>query len=527
MKLRDGVRARRGPAAGAFLLTAVLLATSCTTGGGQPGARNPDSTFDIAIGIDLDTVDPVQLTTTTVANVVDYSVETLTRLNKDSKIEPGLASSWNSSEDGRTLTMQLRPGVTFQDGTKFDAKAVKYSLDRLLDPEVKSPLRAAYSTIEKVDAVDDLTVRLNLSRPDPVLPAALSYTTAGIVSPASERKSGNSYKNIVHPVGTGPYSFKTFQKGNRATFERYDGYWGRKPQFRSVVFHIIPEAATRESLLRAGQAEMIVLPPVSDLTALHQSPDIDVLRAPGNRTIFVSLKTTKAPLDNPQVRQALNYAIDKRAMAGKVLFGAVDVMNAPMAASNTGYCPVGAYDYNPQKAKQLLDQAGVRNLSVTLGSPTGRYLQDKQAADAIAGNLRDVGVQAQVRTMDWASYLGAINVPANEQKFDMHVLGWAPSFPDASQQMLQFQTDQHPPAGLATSFYSNKKVDSLVKQAGAELDAQKRNQLYCEASKTVWNDAPWIFLWVQKYPIAYASDVKNISSLPNEKFDAIYASTQG
>ncbi|MGH3343837.1 MAG: ABC transporter substrate-binding protein [Carbonactinosporaceae bacterium] len=518
----------RRNAAGALLLATTLAAASCTTGGsGEPGGGSTEKTFDIAIGIELDTLDPAQMTTTTVANVVDYSVETLTTLGKSGETQPGLAESWEVAEDGRSVTLQLREGVTFQDGTKLDAEAVKFNLERLLDPKVEVPQRAPYTSIESVETTGDMSVRLDLSRPDPALPSALSASTAGLVSPASVEKEGNSYKNIVHPVGTGPYSFVKYQKGDRVVFEKYGDYWGRKPHFEQVAFRIVPEAATRESLLRAGQADMIVLPPVPDLKALQQSPETNVLLAPSDRTVFMAFKTPQAPLDDPKVRQAINYAVNKDSIVKNVLFGAAEPMDAPVAPTIEGHCSVGSYDYDPEKAKQLLADAGVKNLSLTVGTPTGRYLQDKQAADAVAGNLRDVGVDVQLRTMDWASYLAAINVAPEDQKFDTHVLGWAPAFLDASQQMLQFRTDQGSPEGLATSHYSNPKVDSLVARADRELDSQKRRDLYCQAWKTIWADAPWIFLWVQKYPIAYSSDVTGVSYLPNEKFDAVYARPKG
>jgi peptide/nickel transport system substrate-binding protein len=491
------------------------------------GASGSDDTFDIAIGIDLDTVDPPQMTTTTVANVVDYSVETLTKLDKSGKTVPGLATSWDLSGDGKTMTLHLRKGVTFSDGTPFDADAVKFNLDRLLDPKVESPQRAPYTSISSVDTVDDSTVRLNLSHPDPALPSALSASTSGLISPKSVDKDGNSYKNIVHPVGTGPYEFVKYQQGDQVLFTKNADYWGKKPHYQKVVFHIVPEAATRESLVRAGQDDMAVLPPVADLQQLRQSADTDVLLAPSDRTIFIAMQTPNPALDNPQVRQALNYAVNKQAIIKNVLFGAAEPMTAPVAPSVDGYCHVGQYPYDPKKAKQMLADAGAGNLSLTLGTPTGRYLQDKEATDAIAGNLRDVGVDVQVRTMDWASYLEATDVPMKQQKFDAHVLGWAPAFLDSSQQMLQFRSDQIPPNGLATSLYSNKKVDALSNAATTELDAQKRRSDYCQAWKTVWKDAPWLFLWVQKYPIVYSSDVAGVSYLPNEKFNAVYAHPKG
>lgn len=501
----------------------ILFATSCTTGSGGLSEGGKDKTFDIAIGIDLDTTDPAQMTTTTVANVVDHAVETLTEIDKQGQIQPGLAKSWDTTNGGRTVTLQLRSGVTFHDGSKLDAQAVKYNLDRLLDPKVLVPLRADYTSIDKVTAVDSSTVRLDLKHPAPTLVSALSFTTAGIISPESVNKHGNSYQNIVHPVGTGPYTFESYQKGEKVILKKYDDYWDRKPFYSSVAVHIVPEAAARESMLQAGQADMIVLPPVADLKALQQDPSTNVLLAPSDRSIFAAMNTTSPPLDDPKVRQALNYAVNKKAIIENVLFGAGEVMDAPMASMLQGYCKTGSYEYDPQKAKQMLAEADAGDLSLTLGTPTGRYVQDSQAAQAIAGNLRDVGVNVEVRTMDWPSYQAATAAPPKQQKFDLHILGWAPAFPDAQQQMQQFQSSEHPPEGLATSFYSNPKVDSLVAQANRETDQQKRNKLYCQASEIIWREAPWVFLWIQKYPIAYSSEVTNVSYLPNEKFNTIYA----
>jgi len=507
------------------MLAVALTAASCTTGGSSDvgGSGSSDKTFDVAVGIDLDTLDPPQMTTTTVANLVDYSVETLTKLAKNGQTVPGLATSWDLSGDDKTLTLQLRKGVKFQDGTPFDAKAVKFNLDRLLDPKVESPQRAPYESISSVDTIGDSTVKLNLSHPDPALVSALSASSAGIISPKSINAPGNSYTNVTHPVGTGPYSFVSYQQGDSVHFKKFDDYWGPKPYYENVVFHIVPEAATRESLVLSGQDEMAVLPPVADLQQLQQSDDTNVLMAPSDRTIFMAFKTPGDTFNDPTVRQAINYAVNKQAIIQNILFGAAEPMTAPVAPSVEGYCNVGSYPFDPKKAEAMLSKAGVKKVTITVGTPTGRYLQDKEATDAIAGNLRDVGLKVQIRTMDWASYLGAVDVPASQQPFDMHLLGWAPAFLDASQQMLQFRTDQAPPNGLATSLYSNKQVDALSNAANTEMNSQQRNADFCKAWKTIWNDAPWLFLWVQKYPIVYSSDVTGVSYLPNEKFNAVYA----
>ncbi len=481
------------------------------------------SVFRIAVGIDPDTLDPVATTTTTVGNMIDYVVETLVRIDKEGNLQPMLAESWEVSDDGLTVTFHLRKGVKFHDGTPFNAEAVKFNIDRMLDPDVRVPIRAPYTPIESVEVVDEYTVKLNLKEPSAPLVNAFSWTTAGIISPASIDKYGNSYKSVVHPVGTGPYVFKERVKGEHITVEKFADYWGEKPYYDVVEFRIVPEAATRESLLLAGQVDLIILPPASDIPALQQNPDVEVLLAPSDRTIFIAINNLDPVLKDKRVRQALNYAVDKKAIIEKVLFGAADPMDAPMASSLFGYCKVGEYPYDPDKAKALLKEAGHEKLELNFIAPTGRYVQDFQAAQAISGYLEEVGVHAPVSTMDWPSYVATIVAPPEENKTQLHYLGWAPAYLDAAQQMLQFLSTYAPPNGLETSFYKNEKVDELILKAAKEIDPEKRKQLYCEASKIVWDDAPWIFLWVQRFPIVYSAKVTGVSYLPNEKFDALYA----
>jgi peptide/nickel transport system substrate-binding protein len=516
--MRSAIPSRSLIGRGAALALALTLAAL------TPGPARAAGTFRIAVGVDPDTLDPVQMTTTTVANIVDYVVETLTAIDPDGRIQPGLAESWTVSADGTQYTLRLRRGVTFHDGTPLDARAVKWNLDRLKDSNVRVPIRAPYP-IKDVEAVDATTVRITLSRPSAPFLSALSWTTSGIVSPASIDKHGNEYKTIVHPVGTGPYVFKERKKGESVTVARYDRYWGRKPHYDTVVFRIVPEAATRESLILAGQVDLIVLPPIADVPALSRNPAVKVLLAASDRTIFVSLNTTKPPLNDVRVRQALNYAVDKQAIIQNVLFGAADPMDAPMAPSLFGYCRVGSYEYNPARAKQLLAEAGVQSgTKITFHHPTGRYVQDKEASQAIAGYLREVGLDPQLQTMDWPSYISVINAgPAERTVHQLAFLGWAPAFLDAAQQMLQFWSGYHPPAGLATTFYKDPQVDEWIVAADREPNPDRRKQLYCDAARKVWADAPWLFMWVQRYPIVYSAKVTDVTSIPNEKFYAVYA----
>ena len=489
------------------------------------GTVQAQETFRIAIGVDADSLDPVQGTTTTVDNIVDYMAETLMGIDETGALVPQLATDWTTTEDGLAMDLILREGVVFHDGTALTAEAVVWNFERLLDPEVNVPRRGSYSAIESAEAVDEHHVRLHLKQPAPALSGALTQSTSAIISPASVDQEGNSYQNITNLVGTGPYTFGSRSFGERIDVTRFDDYWGELPYYEQVIFQIVPEATTRESLLLAGQVDMIILPPASDIPALNANPDVEVVFGPSNRTIFIVINTTKPGLDDPRVRQALNYAVDKQAIVDGILFGAADVMDAPLAESLFGYESLGTYEYDPERARELLAEAGFEPGELTLDfmAPTGRYVQDFPAAQAIANFLSEVGVTANVRTMDWPTYVGTMTQPADQNETNLHLLGWAPAFMDASQQMLQFQSSQHPPAGLATSFYDSPEVDRLVAEANSTVNDEQRADLYHQASRLIWEDAPWIFLWVQRFPMVHAADVTNISGLPNEKFYAIYA----
>ena len=483
----------------------------------------------IAIDVDPDTLDPAGQTNATVQSLVDYLTEPLVRLQPDGSLGPGLAEKWERSPDGRAYTFSIRRGVRFHDRAILDADAVKLSLDRFLNPQLKVPLRAPFDAglVEAVVVVDPSTVRVQLREPFRLFLHKLAGTEMGIVSPAHAHAYPDSYNE--EPAGTGPYRFKERRKGESVVLERFEGYWARKPFYPQVQFRIVPEVATRESLLLANQVDMIIQPPLSDIPSLQRSDSLRVLLGPTSRTTFVAMDLTLpggTPLSIKKVRQALNHAIDREGLIRTLLFGAAVPMDAPMAPSLAGYTRTGPYTYDPGRARQLLMEGGTPQLLLKFIHPTGRSMQDAlaaQVAQGVASNLHEVGVTTELTGYDWPSYLAAINVPEDRGVAHLHLFGWTPAFLDASQQLTQFTRAQWPPQGLATSHYTNPRVEALLDQSASEPDTQKRQDLYAEAQRIVWDDAPWVFLWVPSFPLAYTSRITGITTLPTEKFSAVYA----
>ena len=517
----------------AFLALACLTVAACLTGSGQQTTSGPKhgDTLKIAIGIDPDTLDPAALTTTTAGQIVDMMAEPLTRLDQNGKLKPWLATSWESSADKLTWTFTLRQNVKFQDGTPFNAQAVKFSLDRFNDPNTFKAqpgiLGKKTGGIQQVDAVDDSHVRITLGKPLAILDQVLGGFD--IISPASANLAPNKPSVIAQPVGTGPYKFSERVAGDHISLTINKDYWGTRPNYDTQILKVVPEAASREALVKSGGADVIYLPPANDIPAMQADSSLKVIFGPSDRTIQIIINNqdiNQPLLNKPEVRQALNYAVDKNAIIKTVMFGAANTIDAPMSKLIFGYCSVGTYNYDPAKAKQLLQSAGATGMSVKMVSPTGRYVQDFQVASAVAGYLRDVGIKVDgPSTTDWPTYVATYTLatPAT-QKADLHLLGWAPQYMDASQVFLQFYSTQIPPNGQESSFYKNPQVDDLIARANTGTDPAQRQKDFCAAAKIVWNDAPWIFLYNQKFPFVTTSKVTGVYGLPTEKFVTTWAS---
>jgi ABC-type transport system substrate-binding protein len=522
---------RRRGLLGVVVLASTIVA-ACGSGGATvaPASHQTDA-LTVAIGVDADTLDPMRQTTTTVSNMVQMMVESLATVDQGGRVQPSLATSWEEAADAMSWTFTLRTSVDFTDGTPFDANAVRANLGRIFDPKSVCPSCGALPrAVRSVDVVDPGHLRLTMSQPlaaDVVL-GLLSTATYGILSPRVIQVGQPGYVRQEKPVGTGPYLLKERVPGDHVTLVRNENYWGRRPAYTRQVFEVVPDAATREALVRSGEAQVVVLPPISDLPSLRRDATVTVLLAPGDRSVFFAINTAdnqQPLLRNAQVRQALNLAINRDAIVKSTLFGAADPAASVMAPSLFGFCQVpNPYTYDPDTARSMLQKANATGMSVNLLAPTGRYVQDFQAAENVANDLRAVGVNVSgPHTMDWPSYIATIDVAPAKATADMEMLGYAPGFLDASQAMTQFDSGQMPPKGLETSYYDNQTVTGLLQKAAVEPNRDARAQEYCDAEKQVWNDAPWIFLWVEKFPIVTSSQVVGVGSIPTESYYTVYA----
>jgi peptide/nickel transport system substrate-binding protein len=477
----------------------------------------------IGIGIDADTLNPQEHTTTLPQNISDLIHDTLLYQTPDNKLEPRLATKYEVSKDGLTYTLHLRKGVKFTDGTPFDAKALKLTFDRALDPKMRVPLRFAITHIKEVTIADDYTIRIQLKYPFAAFAAHLSLTLCSPISPAAIEKYGEDVRQ--NPVGAGPYILKEWVKGDRIVLVRNENYYGKKPTVERLTFKIIPEDATREAMLRSGQIDVCYKPLPSNVASLKADPKITVEMPLDTRTIFMGLNYKKGVTTNKLVRQAFNYAVDKKAIVSKILFDTAIPMEGPVSPILYGFFKMAnQYDYNPEKAKELLKKANFDfNQTVNMRTPQGRYLFDKQVSEAVQAYLQAIGVKTELRTYDWPTYVAGLLKPIDQTELEVFLLGWGPIVLDADFGLYgQFHSSVNPPAGLGAAHYSNPEYDKVIQASREEQNAKKRLDLMKKASEMVWDDCPWIWLHVEKFVIAYSSKIKGMVVTGTEKFYPTY-----
>jgi peptide/nickel transport system substrate-binding protein len=463
---------------------ALLLALLVTAPAWAAGERE----ITIAQGIDAEFLD-VQMTNNIVTLIINTSIyDTLLTRDKQLQLVPNLATSYKNLSE-KVWEVKLRPNVKFHNGEPFDANAVKFSFERIYRADFKSPQKGWFSAIERVEIVDPLTVRFHTKVPDPAMPARMTLMYQ--LAPKYVAQVGDQQANLK-PVGTGPFKFVEWQKNERIVVEANDAHWSGKPAVRKATWRPIPELGARIAALQTGQADLIVNVPPDQLQTLAATKSVRVEKIPSCRIIYFGIAQIKGgPLADRRVRQAINYAVDVQGILDSVLLGNGKRINSSMPPNVWGYdTSIPLYEYNPKKAKELLTAAGQTNLSLTLQAPNGRWAMDKDIAQAVAGQLTENGIKTNVKIIgEWGAYVRTV---LDHKTEDIFMNGWClPSLEPDHWVTPNLQS------GEPVSQYSNPEVDKLIAQARAEMNADRRKQLYSELLRLIHDDAPWLFGYQQ------------------------------
>ncbi|MDR7418773.1 MAG: glutathione ABC transporter substrate-binding protein [Armatimonadota bacterium] len=507
-----------------LLATIALTATFAFSAGAAPAVTpQRGGALIVASGADAVTLDAPLITDSPSATVLEHMVETLYRLTPEGRIVPALALSHTVSADGRTWTIRLRQGVRFHDGTPFDAEAVKFNLDRMLDPATRAAFRFLISRVQQVTVVDPQTVRLVTDAPFAPLLAHLSHSAIGMQSPAAIRRLGAA-DYARQPVGTGPFRFKEWVRGDRVAVTRNDEYWGDKALLDEVQFRVIPDDGARLAALEAGSVHVAVRVPPREIERLKGARDLTVRVDESLRTIYIGFNVTRPPFNDRRVRQALNYAVNKRAIVNGALNGTARVSDAPIAPNVEGYSKIMTYEPDFERAEALLREAGYtrqRPLRAVFVHPSGRYIRDAEIAASVQGLVRRIGVELELRTMEWGAYLAYTNRPQEQSDVQMYMLGWGTVTGDADYGLYAlFHGSQWVPTGSNRSFYRNPQVDALLDRGRTTIDQAARNRIYAEAMKIIMEDAPWLFLHSESQVTGVRGAAQGVVVHPAERIEA-------
>ncbi|WP_084863606.1 ABC transporter substrate-binding protein [Salibaculum halophilum] len=421
------------------------------------------------------------------------------------EVEPALATDWTISDDGTVYTFNLREGVTFHDGTPFNAEAVVFNFERMLNEDHPYhdtgpfPLAFFFSAVESVEALDDTTVEFTLNAPYAPFLSNLAYPTGLIVSPASVEDHGEEVGR--NPVGTGPFTFVEWRSNEAVVVEGNPDYWDGAPGLEAVVFRPITDANTRTAEMLAGGIDLMVeVPPVA--LSEFEGDGFTVHEQAGPHVWFLILNAKEGPFVDKRVRQAANYAVNKEAIVNDVLEGTAEVAAGPTPpafawAHNPDLEP---YPYDPDRARELLDEAGVEDAELTFYVTEGGsgMLDPVAMGTAIQADLEAVGFDVTIETYEWNTFLGEVN-PGLEGKADMAEMAWMTNDPDTLP-FLTLRSEALPDqGGFNSGYYSNPEVDELLEAARVETDQEERARLYREMQEIVQEDAPWVFVanWKQ------------------------------
>ncbi len=485
----------------------------------QPAPPAEPKTLTIATGTDVENMNIHLVTSSPSYTVLEHIYETLFHMNTEGELEPLLAESIEPGSDPQTFIIKLRQGISFTDGTPFNAAAVKANLDWVLNTDNAAPFRFLIDRVEEVVVVDEYTVQINLNSEFAPLAAHLSHGALAMVSPAA-LEQGTDFL-AANAVGTGPYMLANWARDEAVTLQRNPDYWGEPAKIDNLVFKVVKEDGARLIEVEAGTADVAVRVPPAEAERLAANPDIEIVRTPGLRTIYIFFNTTAEPFDDPRVRQAVNYAVDVESIVNDLFDGAALVSKAPFASPIFGYAEQTPYSRDLNKARQLLEEAGIaEGTTVVLYHPTGRYVQDALVADAVRAQLREVGLNVELRTLEWPQYVPFVRAekPNNQVQFAM--LGWSTPTMDADYALYAlFHSSQVPP-GFNGAFYSNPEVDALLDEARTNPDPAARQAAYAKAIEIIWNDAPWLFLYSEVQLTAVRKNVQGLVVHPNERMIA-------
>jgi peptide/nickel transport system substrate-binding protein len=482
-----------------FVLVFLFSSVAAFAGGAsEPEAAVRDE-ISIALSADITSLDPMGHNDTKSEKVSFLVFNRLFRLNTDFEVVPDLAEEWSQESDTEWV-IKIKEGVMFHDGTEMTSEDVQFSLERSMTmPKVQQVL----SEVESIDIVDRYTVRITTKSAFAPFLYTLVHAGTSIV-PKAYVESGDDFEN---PIGSGPYRFVEWVSGDRVTLERYDGYFDEDNmgQTSTIVFKVIPEGTARTIALETGEVDVVDELPPMDAARVRDNPDLTLYETPSTRINFFAMNTERAPYDDVRVREALNYAIDKEAIIMVALDGAGVEAESVLAPSFLGY-KAGPYSYDPERARQLLAEAGFPDGFETSIMTSGD--DRKRIAEVIQANLNDIGVTATIEMLEWGTFIDSVLAGEEETL----VLGWTSNpDPDATLTPMFYSGNI---GGMNFARINDPEIDRLLQEGREELDLAARVRVYNQFHEYIMEQAPFVPLFVNNNLTGANADLQGVEQSP-------------
>ncbi|HLQ83102.1 MAG TPA: ABC transporter substrate-binding protein [Pseudogracilibacillus sp.] len=491
---------------GSFVIVLIIIMGGCSSNSDEDSEKE----LTVATTTTADSLDPHNTTDTASKNIFAVSTETLVKLDEDGEVVPSLAKDWEEKDDGKTWVFKLEEDVTFHDGEPFNAEAVKTNFERVTDEDknlARYSLLGPY--IDEIIADEDnneVTFHLNKSLA-PFLNLLAQPSGSSIVSPKMIEEDEESIKE--NPVGTGPYEIKDWSPTGDTIFVANTEYWGDSPQVDKITWKSVPENSARATMLENGEADIIVNVLDVDIDRLDKMDGISVETEPLNRALYVGVNTEFEPFDSKEARQALNYAINKEELSEDLYKGEVTVSTAAVSEQVSMHSDVGAYPYDKEKAKKLLEEAGVEEGTEARLIAAENVTRDHRAGEYVQNSLQEIGLDVKYQEVELSDYLSRLE---NPEEYELFLRGSLPSsndIHDLFSDELDSESDNN------YSQYSSTKVDELISNGAQEMDEAARKEIYKEALETIKEDAPWIFLYDDVVSTGISDDVEGLILTPD------------
>lgn len=469
-----------------------------------PSGDAGEGTIIVAQGADPKSLDPHATNDQPSSRVNKQIYDTLVEQDTNMELQPGLAESWEQIDE-TTWEFKLRTGVKFHNGEELKASDVVFSINREKESASTGHI---VSFVKEVEAKDDHTVVIKLEEPFAPILAHLAHTASSIVNEKAVTEAGDDY--VSNPVGTGPFKFVSQDAGDKVTLEAFADYYKGAPKFKTLIIKNVAENATRTIGLETGEIDIAYDIEPNDFDVVRNNDKLELIDDESLSTAYIGFNTQKEPFTDVKVRKALNHAVNVEEIIEVVLEGSGKPATGPINNKVFGYDEsLKSYDYDPEKAKALLEEAGKGE-----GFETKIWTNDNpvrvKIAELVQAQLAEVGVKAEIEIVEWGAYLD--RTAAGEH--DMFILGWVTVTGDADYGLYAlFHSSQKGSAGNRT-FFDNAEVDKLLDAGRKESDPQKRLESYKPAQEIIVEEAPQIFLYFQNQNAGIQKTIKGFELHP-------------